>query len=81
MDDDDFFDIEHECDEPVRWRWGILPAAALTVARGFAESVATGLRTIETHVFEDLNYRHMREQFHQDAALELETLLREPKDG
>lgn len=77
MDDEDFED-DDECEcEPVPWRWGILAAVAFSVARGTAESVADGLRTVEAYIYGDLNYRFQRDQFHQEAAMELETILEE----
>lgn len=79
--DDEGFDFEADCEcEPAPWRWGILAAAAFSVLRGTAESVANGLRTVEGYIYDDLNYRYQRDQFHQQAAIELETILEE-SDG
>jgi hypothetical protein len=76
MDEDDFLEVE-EYRPSRRLSWQNVTAVLLSGVSGALNNLADIPEAIAALLMADANYTEDRVTFHQEAALEIETLLRE----
>jgi len=77
MDEDDFLDELEEYRPSRRLCWQNVTAVVLSGVSGALNNLADIPEAVAALLMADANYSEDRVTFHQEAALEIETLLRE----
>ena len=77
MDEDDFLDELEEYRPSRRLCWQNITAVVLSGISGALEQAAAIPEAIAALLMADANYTEDRTAFHEEAALEIETLLKE----
>ena len=76
-EDDDFLDLIEDCRPSRRLCWQNVAAVVLSGVSGALTNLADIPEAVAALLMADANYTEDRTAFHEEAALEIETLIQE----